>query len=85
MKNQDLDALFKECCLELGIEWVDESGPSVICGQRADLYFQNHTVFPQQEVYSITLDYPEKVEDSMELNTSVEVQVDSNEDILKAA
>ena len=77
MKNQDLDALFKECCLELGIEWVDESGPSVICGQRA--------VFPQQEVYSITLDYPEKVEDSMELNTSVEVQVDSNEDILKAA
>lgn len=34
MKNSDLNALLKECCLELGIEWVDEPGPAVIDGQR---------------------------------------------------
>lgn len=45
MKNSDLNALLKECCLELGIEWVDEPGPAVIDGQKADEYFKDHTIF----------------------------------------
>ena len=50
MKNSDLNALLKECCLELGIEWVDEPGPAVIDGQKADEYFKDHTIFPDRSV-----------------------------------
>lgn len=47
MKNSNLTTLLKECCLELGIEWVDEPGPAVIDGKKADEYFKDHTIFPK--------------------------------------
>lgn len=58
MKDSDLDELFKECCLELGIEWADEPGPAVINGEKATDYFKNHTIFPNTEGYALVLEYP---------------------------
>lgn len=59
MKNSDLNALLKERCLELGIEWADEPGPAVIDGQKADEYFKEHNIFPETKDIALVLEYPD--------------------------
>ena len=46
MKNSNLTALLKECCLELGIEWVDEPGPAVIDGKKQTSILKIILFFP---------------------------------------
>lgn len=57
MKNSDLNALLKEHCLELGIEWADGPGPAVIDGQKADEYFKDHTIFPDTKDIALVLEH----------------------------
>lgn len=86
MKNSDLNALLKECCLELGIEWVDEPGPAVIDGQKADEYFKDHTIFPDTKDIALVLEYPDGNDgNEMDSDLPVDILVDTTDEFLKAA